>query len=492
MLDNLKQETNYTTTLNDAITHKSSESYVLDFFAQGGSLRNKHKHKKIELFSKAYSEDKELALKTLFYFRDIREGQGERQLFIDILEYLGNKDPDVVRKNLELIPEYGRWDDLYALVKTPVWSDVIDLFDKQLKKDLKSEYPSLLAKWLKSENTSSKKSRNLARKTLEGLGMTEREYRKTLSALRKKIDVVEIKMSENRWNEIDYSKVPSQAFLKYRRAFLRNDSERYLDFIEKVHKGEVSIKTETLYPYQIIRGIEDLEYAAGYYEGDKVLDTLWDNLPNYVRDENSNDIAVVDTSGSMYAGFYGNVLPIYVSISLGIYFAERNKGIFKDHFITFSDKPELVEIIGNGVCEKARNMTKANWGYNTDIEAVFDLLLDTAKKHNLDQEELPKRLFIISDMEFDKASGYIEDKETLMKSIERKWKDLGYKIPQLVFWNVDAKTSQVPVTKTDEGVILVSGCSPVIFEKVLSGDDINPYDMMLEILNSERYSKIKI
>ena len=141
----------------------------------------------------------------------------------------------------------------------------------------------------------------------------------------------------------------------------------------------------------------------------------------------------------MYAGFYGNVLPIYVSISLGIYFAERNKGIFKDHFITFSDKPELVEIIGNGVCEKARNMTKANWGYNTDIEAVFDLLLDTAKKHNLDQEELPKRLFIISDMEFDKASGYIEDKETLMKSIERKWKDLGYKIPQLVFWNVDQR-----------------------------------------------------
>ncbi len=480
-------------TENGAVAFASTKSAVLDFFASGGALRSRDENNIWPLFARAFDEDPLLATRALFYFRDIRGGQGERGTFRVLLNWLAENHPNVIRANLRNIAEYGRWDDLYVLVGTPVERDMFAVIDVQLAHDKNADRPSLLAKWLKSENTSSKTSKRLARKTRQALNMSPRQYRKTLSELRRKIGLVEQDISNNEWGAIDYGKLPSKAGLQYRKAFQRHDGERYGAFLEAVASGEATVNAGTLYPYEIA------EKCGGYYgvreEDPKVLDAYWNNLPNYFEgNDGVRGMVVADVSGSM-AG-----RPMDVSVSLAIYTAERNTGPFAGKYITFTDRPKLVTVDKNkSIVDKVNQVMRTDVGYNTNVEAVFDLILHTAVKNGYSQEDLPTHLYMVSDMEFDAAqsSGYYNRgsapaDERLFQTIARKFDDAGYKMPFLVFWNVDSRNDQQPMSMDQRGFQLVSGCSPSIFTSLLSNKAVSAYDLMLEVLNSERYAAVVV
>lgn len=501
MLSYLKNETNFTRTENGAFTHKTSNSHVLDLFAQIGALRSRTESEIVSLFEKAFYEDALLTMKILFYARGIRNcGIGERNTFRVIVKHLANSQTDIMRKNIELIPLFGRWDDVYALFGTKLEKDAIALFKAQLQEDVESENPSLLAKWLKSENASSKESIELARKTMKGLGMTPRAYRVMLSRLRAKIGIVETKITQGNYEAIDYSKIPSKAGLVYRSAFYKHDEERYEAFLEGITKGEVKVNAKTLFPYEILEkilgsnGTQDRMYLS---EQDKSLyNAMWKSLPDYIGDNAENCIAVVDTSGSMCGR------PMHVAISLGVYLAERNKGAFKNHYITFSYEPKLVELIGDDLTTKVSHMEEIN-PRNTDIGKTFDLILNTAVKNNLPQSELPSRIIVISDMEFDSADGnegsyrYSWDNSSTIRkanfdTIKAKFEAKGYQMPNLVFWNVDSRQDNIPMTMNDKGVQLVSGSSPYIFQSILENEFVGAYELMLRELNKDVYSCVRI
>jgi hypothetical protein len=471
-------------TANGAVSNASTLDACVDFYGAGGAIRNRSDADIISLFSKAFYQDRLVALKTLFYFRDVREGQGERKVSRAILRWLADNYTDILVKNIDNIPFFGRWDDLYALVGTKAENAAFEVFAKQLRQDsqnaLEGKEISLLAKWLKSINTSSKESRRLGFKTASALGLTPAQYRKCLSALRKHLDVLEIKLSGKNYSQINYEAVPSKASLQYRKAFGRNDGERYRAYLGKVEKGEAKINANTLYPYEIIRPIELA------YENDpttlKTLDLQWKNQPDWLKDHPHKGIVVADTSGSMSG------LPILVSVSLAIYFAERNEGPFKDTFITFSQNPTLQLISGQTIAEKVRGLNRHGWDQNTNLQAVFDLILSTALKNKLSEDHMPDSIYIISDMQFDIAGC----RGTNFDLIKRKFESAGYKVPKLIFWNVNAVNKDYPVTVNDDGVCLVSGCSPSILKSVLSAKSFTPTDVMLETINNERYDRVKV
>lgn len=477
LIENLEIESNLTETLNGAITNESTLSSVLDFFGNGGAYRERSEKDIISLFGKAFAENRILALRTLFYLRDIRHGQGERRLFRVILKWLAKNYPDIVSKNLELIPQFGRWDDLFILEDTKVWGDVLSLINNEFNSIIQNNTPSLFAKWCPSINTSSKKTKTLAKKICKHLGMTEKQYRKILSKARADLNIVERDMCSNKWEAINYSHVPSKASLNYKNAFARHDKERYNQYISDVKSGKQKINASVTYPYEIVEKI--------LYHSDEsdTLDVIWDNLPNYVGEKPHKGIVVADVSGSMSGR------PMAVSISLAIYFAERNKGEFANRFITFSSKPKLDKIVGNNIREKIMNLSQAEWEMSTNIEAVFDLILNTAVQNNVPQDEMPETIYIVSDMEFDYCS---RNKTTNYQLIRNMYEEHGYKQPNLVFWNVNSLTNQSPIKKNDKGVCLVSGCSPVILKTLLSGKEISPIDIMLEILNKDIYKTILI
>lgn len=488
--DSFKKRTNYTTTEKGATAHKTTESDLLDFFAQGGAMRHRDKQDIVSMFDVAFQEDPRLALKTLFYFRDIRGGQGERRIFRTAIEYLAGSQPEAIRENINLIPEYGRWDDIYALFDTQLEEEAAQLIKEQLEKDWDSENPSLLAKWLKSENASSNETKRLGNKTRKYLDMTHRQYRKMLSRLREKINVVEKKMSRNDWEDINYEKVPSKAGLIYKNAFERNDPERYKEYLERLEKGEANVNSDTLYPYELVNKAfkTDLTTSDRTY-----LNEAWRQLPDYIDGE-ENAIAVVDTSGSMSMGDK-SPQPKDVALSLGLYMAERNKGEFHNKFITFSNQPEMIEVKGSNFVQKVKNMWGAHWDGTTDIVAVFDLILDIALENDYTQKMLPNRLYIISDMEFDMAtSSWNSPKvnKTLFEKIENRYNSHDYDMPNLVFWNVNARNKQFPMKKDKRGVQLISGCSPSIFEATMKGEFMTPYEFMVSVIDSERYKPVTL
>jgi len=477
-------------TENGAVAFASTNSSVLDFFANGGALRSRDESSIVNVFEKAYAENPLLATKAMFYFRDIRGGQGERRTFRILLNHLAVNRPEVVRANLPLIAEYGRWDDLYSLIDTDLEEDMFTVIDVQLAEDMNSDNPSLLAKWLASENASSSTTKRYGRKTRQALNMSPRQYRKTLSAIRSKIGLVEQTISENNWSEIQYDKLPSKAGLQYRKAFYRHDAERYAHFLEEVKSGTKTINAGTLYPYEIVEKCGGYGYGRGKSADDASLDAMWNALPNYFGDNEVRGLVVADVSGSMSGR------PMDVSISLAIYTAERNSGPFAGKFITFSARPTLQTVEGSDIAEKVRNLSRAAWDMNTDIEAVFNLILKTAQKTGASQDELPTHLYIVSDMEFDAATGdgwhsRGNVDERLFQTIERRYTEAGYKMPFLVFWNVDSRNDQQPMSMDQRGFQLVSGCSPSIFTSLLSNKATSAYDLMLEVLNQERYAAIR-
>lgn len=485
----VSQETNYAVTENGALARATTQSRVLDFFAQGGAVRNRADAEIIRLFDRALSEDALLATKAMFYFRDVRGGQGERVAFRKFLHHLGTVRPDIVRANLGFIPHFGRWDDLYALVGTEVEAEAFALMKMQFDIDVASEKPaSLLGKWLKSENTSSKASRELGRKTRKAFDMEPRAYRKALSSLRRKLAIVERQLSSNEWGAINYEHLPSNAGKVYRKAFIRHDGARYREYIGAVAKGEAKINVKDLFPYEIVREA----YKFNPFDGAdaverKALDVSWKNLPNYFENVSDNGIVVADVSGSMYG------LPIQIAISLAIYCAERNKGPFQDKFITFSNQPQLQTVEGSDIVQKVNNLNNAHWDMNTNVEAVFNLILATALKHNLSQDDLPGKLYIVSDMEFDAcASRGGRIGKTLFENIKDRFERHGYKMPLLVFWNVNARNEQFPMSMDERGFQLVSGASPSVIRFLTTGTALSAYDLMLEVLNSERYANLVV
>ncbi|MBO4456984.1 MAG: DUF2828 family protein [Butyrivibrio sp.] len=487
MLEFLKKEANKTYTENGAVTYVSTKSECLDLFATIGALRNASDEDIITRFTRAYAEDADLAMKTLFFARDIRGGLGERRVFKVILKYLAASEPESVKKNIANVAEYGRYDDLLALLDTPVEKEVIAYFEKTLMADMEAleadnenANVSLLAKWLPSVNTSNKEAVRNARKIAKVMRMTDAQYRKVLSALRAQIKIIENNLRVRDYS-FDYEKQPSKALYKYRQAFIRNDRDRYHSFITKAESDPSVMHTGTLAPYDVIAPVIRRAEFTGSER--RAMNATWNALENYAGAENS--LVVVDGSGSMYWG--ANTLPAAVAQSLGIYFAERNTGAFKGHFITFSTNPRLIEIKGRDIVEKVRYSMSFNECSNTDIAKTFDLILRTAVVNKLKQADMPEKLFIISDMEFDSCAGNYG--VTNFEHAKAEYAKYGYKFPQVVFWNVNSRNTQQPVKMNDQGVALVSGCSPQVFSMLKDGN-LEPYKFMLSVLSASRYEKI--
>lgn len=490
MLNALKRMANRTFTENGAVTHVSTHSDCLDLFATVGAIRNAPEQEITDRFIRAYTEDPDLAMKIIFYARDIRGGLGERRVFRIVMTYLATHEPASVKKNIEFFGEYGRFDDLLSLMGTPCEKEMLSFIAKQLEADRKAletgENVSLLAKWLPSVNASNAETVATAKKIARSLKMSDREYRKVLTALRARIRIIENNLRESDYT-FDYSKQPSKAMFKYRAAFIRNDKSRYMDFIRSVSRGETKLHADTLMPYELVDAFLS-RYGRGNAirisaEEVSVLNATWDSFPDFGGNENA--IAVVDTSGSMY--WSGRPTPASVALSLGLYFAERNKGIFHNYFIEFSEDAQLIEIKGKTFVEKLRYVASLNKVANTNLESVFDLILIAAATHHIPQEELPSTLYIISDMEFD--SCVRNASLTIFENAKRRYAAYGYKLPDVVFWNVQSRNRQQPVTMNEQGVALVSGCTPRLFSMVASGD-IDPYKVMMQIAGSERYAKI--
>lgn len=470
-------------TENGAVKYTTTNSKVYDLFALGGAYRNRSYQDRINLFADAWGENSELALKCLFYLRDVRGGQGERLFFRQVFCQLINSDiltEEQVMYLISLVPEYGRWDDVVYIydnisLKT-IKTKISELLHEVLLSDVESRTPSLLAKWMPSETASDKNQKKLAATFAKEFGLSKKNYRKLLSKLRNKINIVEKLMTEGRWEDIEFDKLPSKAGLKYRKAFMKNAAKRYAEFINSEH---TTVNSRTLYPYEITHQVDSTGECESVSR--KSLQKYWENLPNYIP-EGKSAICVCDTSGSMWGR------PIEVSTSLGIYCAERLKGDFQDMFITFSRNPKVQKIHGKDIWEKCHNLEKADWGMNTDLEAVFDLLYEVAMESN--KEDIPDTIIVISDMEIDYATRNVSTRslETTMQSIMSKWRNAGLKVPHVIYWNVNARNDTI--LDRGENITCVSGFSATTFEMVLK--DKSGIDLMLDKLNSERYSKVDI
>ena len=485
-MNGLIDETNVGLTENGAVKHLTTKSAVLDMFALCGAYRHRSDADCIIAFANAYEENPMLALKCLFYLRDCRGGQGERRFFRVCFRWLANKHPEAAERNLINISEYGRWDDLiYATVETKLERKALAVIAKQLTLDMGCKTPSLLAKWMPSENASSKETKRVANIVRTGLGMKHKEYRKTLSVLRTRINIVEKLMSQNKWDEIEFDKIPSKAGLIYKNAFARRDiiAKKYEEFAKDETK---TVNASTLYPYDVAhKAFEGYRLSTDPAER-LMIQKYWDALPNYYGDNEENGLAIVDTSGSMSGQ------PLEAAVSLGAYIAEKAHGPFAGHFITFSYKPELIKFEGIDIVDKFNRARRADWEMSTNLKAVFDMLLRVAKQKQTKAEDMPQRLYIFSDMEFDRclSLGYSVTEEkvnTLLEGIAKEWAAAGYELPPVVFWNLDARTQNIPAL--GGRFSYVSGLSPVMIETILSGKD--GYDLMLAKLMSKRYDAVQ-
>ena len=509
-LNGMKQVNNYAITENGALTHFTTMDGLMDLFAMGAAYRTRTDEDVILLFKKAFDENPVYALKCLFYIRDVRGGQGERRFFRVATKYLAKYDTAAMQRNLIHVPEFGRWDDLFVFIGTPLEADALNIIKHQLALDAQCKTPSLLAKWMPSENTSSAKTVKTAKVVRKFLGMSPKQYRKVLSALRARINVLERLMSEGRWDEIEFDKIPSKAGLKYKNAFARHDIERmkknpevktYADFAKDEN---TKVNAKALYPYEVVAKAGKLMGCDSYWSRgaavsldntDRLMvNKYWENLADYFNGKTFNGLAVVDTSGSMWGTDAS--APINVAISLGLYCAERAKGPFAGHYVSFSSRPQLIETAGVDFCDKVQRIWRTNLCENTNIEATFDMLLNTAIANRCTQDELPQNIIVISDMEFDAGTGHRSygynrttfNAKTLMEGIREKWAQHGYRMPHLIYWNVQARQNNIPEDMGCGLVSYVSGMSPSIFEQIMSGK--TGYDLMMEKLDSERYAVI--
>lgn len=482
-------------TENGAAGYETTGRALVDLNFAAASLRNENEAEIANRFIRAFYEDRVLAMKWLFFLRDARGGLGERRSFRIILRYLAVSMPEMINNLVDLMAEYGRFDDVLCLLDTPVEEKVLAVLKAQLETDLEnmeqSRGISLCAKWMPSGNTSSEQSRKSAARLQRGMGLTAKEYRKLLAVLRAYLKVTEVYMSDGRWKEIDYTMVPSKANILYRKAFMFHDQARRKNFLERVQNNEAVMHADVLMPHDIVTRYTACNgWNIRIGEEDAALEALWKNLPDAVAGA-GNVLCVVDGSGSMLCPVgTGSTTALHVSKALGIYFAERMRGAYHNRFITFSSSPKYVDLSG---CRTLREKLELAFSYgdctNTNIEATFELVLQTALQNHLRQEELPQTMLIISDMEFDRAV-WGHDTDTLFETIKKRFSRYGYRLPKLVFWNVNSRTNVIPVRENELGVGLVSGLSVNVCKMVLS-NELDPFACLKKILEGERYRKVE-
>jgi hypothetical protein len=461
-------------TENGMVTNSSSLNHCVDLFFQIGAMRGQDKTRLINAFVKAFAEDALTAMKLLFWARDVRGGAGERQIFKDIMTYLANNRTEVMRKNVHLISEFGRWDDVLVLLGTPLESDALALISKGL-----ADKNGLCAKWMPRPNVSNRLAKRQANIIRKHLGLSPKEYRKLLV---ENSNTVEQLMCANEWSAIEYSKLPSKAMSDLMKAFSKHDKERFGAYLTSLEKGETKINAGAVYPYDIVKNMQ-LGNARG-------ADAQWNALPNYMEGNQERLLPMVDVSGSMScpAGGNANVTCMNVAISLGLYISERNTGAFQDAFITFTSRPTLQYLKGS-LSERYRQI-QGPVGYDTNIEAAFRMLLEKAVESNVPANEMPTMILVLSDMEFNCASvrGF-----TAQEMVENMYAKAGYTMPKLVYWNIQSRgDNNKPVQFDKSGTALVSGFSPSLLTNLLAGKEMSPFLMMRSVVDSARYSVVAI
>ena len=459
--------TNDVRTENLMRTHSTSDSALVDFFGSAAGARKMSEEQIITLFDRAMAEDKDKAMKLLFWLRDVRGGAGERKAFRACLKYLAEFYPEQLYKNVKYIPEFGRWDDVLKLLGTDLESAALRIIAYGLRQEDK-----LCAKWMPRKG-------KVAAKIRAYLKLTPKQYRKLLVHL---TNVVETPMCANEYSRIDYSKLPSVASARYQAAFSRHDPYRYEAYKNALKKGEAKINAGAIYPYDIVR--------SAYYGDVDVADAQWAALPDYLEgSEYQRILPLVDTSGSMTVLVSGKVSALDVAVSLGIYLSERNRGIFKDHFMTFSRRPQLQHLTGP-LSSRATQLRTADWDMNTDLMLAFHTILERAITHRVPEEHMPQVILVLSDMQFDRCTNYDGN---ALEGIRRGYQNSGYVMPKIIFWNINGRAGQSPVKVRDENTALVSGFSPSIMKYVLAPgnlEKLSPYNMMMEVVNSPRYAVI--
>lgn len=478
-----KVNASFTRTENGALALNTTGDKNLDLFGSIGALRNADQSRIERLFADAYNENALLATKIAFYARDIRGGLGERDVFRIIIRYMATYHPEALINNIKYIGEYGRFDDLYSLIDTPLeeamWKAMKDQFNEDIE-NLNAGRPiSLLAKWIKTPDASSNTTRALGILTAQRLGYSVYAFKRILRTMRKHIKITESMMSANEWEKINYSEVPSRASMIYRNAFIRHDKDRYSQFINKAITGEAKINSSTLYPYDLIEKIITYNFDA---VEDSTVEAQWRQLPNFVE-EGSNALVIADTSGSMTGR------PIATSIGLAIYFAERNKGAYHNMWMSFSSEPHIHMLKGETLAQKINSLDTSDWSQSTDLKAAFSLILNIAVMNHVPQDEMPKSLIVISDMEIDRA---LYTDWLFYDMMQAKFRAHGYEIPNIIFWNVNSRHDIFHVDSKRKGVQLASGHSTAVFKQVLSCIGLTPVEAMLKTINTERYDAITI
>lgn len=514
----MEKEVAWKETENGQTALNTTFDACLDLFSTIGALRKRGDGDIEAKVGAAYAEDKLLCMKIVFYARDIEQGLGERRVFRVALKYLARRHPRDIVVNIPNIVKYGRFDDLYELVDTPVEKEAFAfmkmVFEEDCKNYVAKKPLSLAAKWLKSVNTSSEESRRLGRLTAKYFGLTERQYRTKIAALRSALKIVEKDMSRNEWGAIDFNKVPGGAMKKYYKAFGVHEPERFKEYVDALHGGkkivvngketEAKINTKKLYPYEILEEYAKQSHSGhgnrfclGHYQYNAAVEAMWNGLKDWLEDASENTIIVADTSGSMQGR------PLATSVGLGIYFAQKNKGAFHNKFMTFSSVPSWIQLSeGTALCDQIAKVPDIC--DNTNLEAAFDLILRTAIQNNLPRDDMPKNLVIITDMEFDccvidnafKSGGWGcyggTTKMTFYDAMKAKYEAHGYELPSITFWNVDARQDTFHATEKHPHVRMVSGQSPSVFKSLIDGKAHTPYEFMLETINVARYDAVLV
>jgi len=467
--------TNDTTTANGMAAHSTSANFCVDMFGRMGSMRGELDGRVISLFTKAYGESPLTAMKLLFWVRDIRGGAGERKIFKTLLKELAENHTESISKNIQLITEYGRWDDLLVLLDTKLESKVLTLISDAL-----NDGNGLCAKWMPRQSKAGSFKNIAISKIRKKMKLSPKAYRKLIVSLS---NTVEQMMCDGNWDNIDFSKLPSKAMSDYMKTFSKHVPVKWAKYLEDVEAGKTKINAGAVYPYDIVKNV---------IYGDKSgANVQWNALPNYMEGSNERVLPLVDVSGSMYRPAGGNPLVtcMDVAVSLGVYISERNEGLFKDSFITFSKHPEL-EVLKGKLSERVHQLSRDKWGMNTNLEAALELILNSAVKGSVPRDEMPTMLMIFSDMQFDE--GVTNGDANAMELVKYLYTEAGYVMPKVVFWNLAGRNDNTPVQSNDSNTALVSGFSPALLKTLLSGKDISPYSMMMEVVNSERYAPITV
>lgn len=497
---------NLTTTENGAVAVKSTLDSVVDLFGTIGSMRENNYHKPasvnkelLPMFAKAMQENRELAIKTLFYARDCRGGMGEKEIFKTVMLALLKLETEesylLFKNNMANIVEFGSWKDLLDIfnrtlnsqAKIDIVGYVYDTIHTDIRLMNEGKTPSLLAKWLPTINSKSKHTKSKAKKLLTLMPKLDFDYRNYCVQARKMLKVVERNIAQGTFNEINYSAVPSRCMLFNRNLFMGKDYEHFNKYLDNLEKGKTKINSSVLYPSDITGKYLDMNIDWRFnVKIDTVLEEQWKALPNYM-DKPLNALCVVDTSGSMQGS------PMNVATALGIYIAERNPSeAYRNKCLEFSHIVKFVDFSK----AKTLNDKLGCYGYeaaDTNIEKVFDVILELAIANNLKQEDIPTHLIILSDMQFNSATGTYRDFDkkfkTLMEKIRDKYNQQGYKVPQIIYWNLDVRQPNFPEIAKD-GVCYVSGYSPAVMKAVLNTEMLTPLQVVKNAVLVDRYKNV--